>query len=599
MISPQENIGYFDKFKEMRRRFEKQEFFVGLDSERATFTVHTKVSSDNVKQYRQQRAFSTLNGAEFESAKDNVLKIWFKNTRGYFLMSFASETEANTVLNLINIIVNNEELSKVVSKQLVWASYVDKRGKRMKMYSSKFLCLVKLELKLYKTHNNYLNGETPAQRLNLMDCDLARNKKEIRFSAKNADNKAETLLSIKLTSEVERDDFLNLCAQTLGTAIQRQAKQQKENNLDLQVLPRPASPSGTMSYMATHGLNAMDAHRSYDLPDPRDTDDDEDSQTEVFYNDDDTKSEYNRFNESLGGYHDYDEENLMMFKSMTMTLRGPPSSMGNMKNRSAKHSNYLEQLNNTPRMYGAGLHKALDRLAKKRPSDIDFIEATFDGKEIVLKQNHKTEDLKTYQLLDVLGKSMLSGAFLNKKLYLHKQVWEQNKVMVVNYEKKLETFKLIQDALSLLFSDINIEWLKTDFKGNFKSFHNKLVKCEKKLRDAQNTLTDFIQNSQQKAREKGAAKFLNKFKDKARVKVFDNQPYRDLIYKICGHASSMQLYYIYLTKPKSKNEEERKKLLTDIEGITLCMASFGRVVVGDIKEFLFAYLRRGAKNIYQ
>lgn len=238
-------------------------------------------------------------------------------------------------------------------------------------------------------------------------------------------------------------------------------------------------------------------------------------------------------------------------------------------------------------------------ITEKRPSDIDFIETTFKGNEIMLKPDHKSEDIKTYQLLDVLGKSMISGAFLNRHLYLHKQVWEQNKVMVVNYEKKLETFGIMLDALNVLFRDINIDWLKGDFDGNAKPFHEKLVKCEKKLRDAQLTLTDFINNTQQKAGHKGAAKFLNKFKDKVSVKVFDNQPYRDLIYKICGHASSMQLYYLFLAKPRSNNEENRKMLLHDVKGITLCMASFGRVVVHDTKEFLFAYLRRGAKNIYQ
>lgn len=228
-----------------------------------------------------------------------------------------------------------------------------------------------------------------------------------------------------------------------------------------------------------------------------------------------------------------------------------------------------------------------------------FIETTFKGNEIMLKRDHKSEDIKTYQLLDVLGKSMISGAFLNSNLYLHKQVWEQNKVMVVNYEKKLETFGLMLDALNVLFGDITLDWLKQDFDGNAKPFHQKLEKCEKKLRDAQLTLTDFINNTQQKAGHKGAAKFLNKFKDKVSVKVFDNQPYRDLIYKICGHASSMQIYYDFLTKRRASNEENRKMLLNDVKGITLCMASFGRVVVHDTKEFLFAYLRRGAKNIYQ
>jgi len=594
-VSPQENVGFDVKFKEMRRRYERQDFFVGLDSERCTLTVHTKISTDG-KQYRQVRSFASLSGAEFESAQDNVLKIWFSNTRGYFLQSFASETEANTVLNLINIIVHNESLHNPVPSQLEWASYVDKKGRRMGMFSAKFLCLIGLELKLYKTHNNYLNGETPAQRLNLMECDLARKGKEIKFSARNSEHppKQETVLTIKLNSECERDDFLNLCAQTLGTAIRGKNVQFVHS-----VMTKPASPSHTAPYSQSVPTgNVLESHQSLDLPPDRD-ESGTDAEDSELWNENEEKSEYNRFG-SQGVDDDEDEEHSMVLKSMTWTLRGPSTKPGaSSKNKEAMHGQYIEQLANTPRMYGAGLHKALDRLAKKRPSDIDFIETTFKGNEIVLRRDHKSEDIKTYQLLDVLGKSMISGAFLNSRLYLHKQVWEQNKVMVVNYEKKLETFGVMLAALNVLFRDISIDWLKSDFDGNARPFHEKLVKCEKQLREAQSILTDFIQNSKQKAQGKGAAKFLNKFKDKVSVKVFDNQPYRDLIYQICGHASSMQLYYLFLAKPRANNEENRKMLLHDVKGITLCMASFGRVVVHDTKEFLFAYLRRGAKNLYQ
>merc|ERR1712079_65594 len=214
--------------------------------------------------------------------------------------------------------------------------------------------------------------------------------------------------------------------------------------------------------------------------------------SELWNENEETKSEYNRYYASIDD--EEEDRSVSHFKSaMTFALRGPTASTP-VKNKAAKHSLYFEQLANTPRMYGAGLHKALDRLAKKQPSDIDFIETTFKGNEIILKRDHKSEDIKTYQLLDVLGKSMISGAFLNSNLYLHKQVWEQNKVMVVNYEKKLETFGLMLEALDVLFGDITLDWLKKDFDGNAKPFHEKLQKCEKKLRDAQLTLTDFINN---------------------------------------------------------------------------------------------------------
>eukprot|EP01084_Bolivina_argentea_P011098 20740_1 len=584
MISPQENTPYFDKFKEMRKNFGSQEFFIGLDSETRTFTVHTKYKNNdskgkdkNTKQYRQIRSFSSLNGAEFESAKDNVLKIWFKNTRGYFLISFASETEANTVLSLVNIIVNNSELSSDIGHQLIWASYIEKKGKRLGFYSQKFVCLISpTNIKLYKTHINYNNGEEPSQLINLMECDLSRDKKEIKFNDKNKNqdnnNKKQPLLSIKLIIEVERDDFLNLCAQTLGKAIQ--------SSMGINV----QSPSTTMSVAPDNNNNAMKDSNSWNLAERDEDMSGTDAEDSEYYMDEHKRGYSINDGDNDNIYID-DDDDLLAFKSMTMTLRGPPQiNLTNNNKLKKNNAIYLEILNNTPRMYGAGLHKALDRLAKKRPSDIDFIEIQhqFDGNEIIYmnmninSNERKKRESNTYKLLDVLGKSMISGAFLNKKLYLHKAVWEQNKVMVVNYEKKLEIFNIILLSLDKLFKtdNISIDWLKSDFKNNCNIFHNKLTKCEKKLRDVQNILTDMIEKSKQKAREKGAAKLLNKFKEKTKVKVFDNQPYRDLIYKICGHASSMQLYYIYLNKTNTNNNSfssETKMLLNDIKGITLCM----------------------------
>lgn len=384
-ISPQENVGFDVKFKEMRRRYERQEFFVGLDSERCTLTVHTKISTDG-KQYRQVRSFASLSGAEFESAKDNVLKIWFSNTRGYFLQSFASETEANTVLNLINIIVHNESLHEPVTSQLEWASYVDKKGRRMRMYSPKFLCLIGLELRLYKTHNNYLNGETPAQRLNLMECDLTRNGREIKFSMKSTEHppKQETVLTIKLNSECERDDFLNLCAQTLGTAIRGKKLDGHLVGFNLvgsagNIKGIPASPSHTAPYSQSVpvGMGAnlgLESHGSLDLPGSGGVNGDDSGSevedSEVWNENEETKSEYNRFGQSHDNMMDHDDEEeersigMTHAHSMTFALRGPTTNPGgNVKDKEALHTQYLEQLANTPRMYGAGLHKALDRLA--------------------------------------------------------------------------------------------------------------------------------------------------------------------------------------------------------------------------------------------
>eukprot|EP01084_Bolivina_argentea_P085921 155324_1 len=92
--------------------------------------VKVKIINNN----RQIRSCSSLN-----AAKDNVLNIRFENTRGYFLISFA-----NTILSSVNIIVNNSELSPDIDPcgQSIWASYIEKKGKRLGFYSQKFVCFI-------------------------------------------------------------------------------------------------------------------------------------------------------------------------------------------------------------------------------------------------------------------------------------------------------------------------------------------------------------------------------------------------------------------------------------------------------------------------
>ena len=266
----------------------------------------------------------------------------------------------------------------------------------------------------------------------------------------------------------------------------------------------------------------------------------------------------------------------------------------------AKFHQYFQQLDNTPRMYGASHIKALNRLAKRRASDIDFIEANFKGNEAKLVIDKQMEDryVQSFKLLDILGKSMQSGAFLNETLYLHKAVWAQNKVMLDHYDLKLETFLRMQTALEGAFGNVDIAWLQKNNFSNSKEFHEKLLLCESGMKEAEQSLKDFMLSNKNKTNKKGAAKFLNKIKDTTKKKVYDNQPYRDAIQRICLMAGKLGMYYNYLPQ-STMNEKTRNQLTNDLRNIVVPLTSFGQVVMVDMKIFLRAYLRRGSKNIYE
>ena len=124
-------------------------------------------------QYRQSRAFSTLEGAHFESAKNNMLRVWFKNARGYYLISFPSEAESTTIMNICNIIVNNEDYHLPLDDQVTWAGYVVKKNKG---YGSniRFLLIRKDRIELYNSHQNWENGEKPSKKFSLLRCDFSQ-----------------------------------------------------------------------------------------------------------------------------------------------------------------------------------------------------------------------------------------------------------------------------------------------------------------------------------------------------------------------------------------------------------------------------------------
>lgn len=590
-FSPQEstsNTHIYERYKEMRKKFPHQEFMIGLNCTEATFNVHSKSkrsgvsnyrSKDGVaKQYRQVRSFSSLNGAQFEIATDNMLRIWFKNARGFFLVSFASEQEANTILNLVNIIVNNEDYNQPKFDQIVWGGYIQKKGKRVRLFKQRFLAMQSLDIKIFKSHINFANGEEPSLLFSLLGCDFSQrvDKKELKFRMKD-DDKDEVFLSIKLTSEIERDDFLNLCAQTLGKAIS------KSRALN--------TPEMIPTKLKTNSSLIFENNR---VSDDSEDDDEYDDEQEMKFN----LKRYSMIDQKRGSVYVANNEIHGHLHGRNSTQRMSLLSKSLMEKNSSMYAQYMKQLGNTPRMYGASSLKAMDRLAQKRASDIDFIETTFDGNEIRL-QMHNDEYIQTYQLLQILGKSMIDGAFLNQKLYFHKSVWTQNKVMLVDYEEKCEIFGRMLVALKKAFYDINIKWLEENTYKNAAMFHDILVECEQSLVEDQLSLNAFSAKSETKAAKKGVAKLWSNVKDKSFMgKVYDNEPYRDAIMNICECVAQLQMYYEYL--PQSGMDSKIIEILMkDIKNITQCMMSFGRVVVGDMKEFLFAYLRRGAKNIYK
>lgn len=81
-----------------------------------------------------------------------------------------------------------------------------------------------------------------------------------------------------------------------------------------------------------------------------------------------------------------------------------------LEQRDQRHLRYFRELQSASdkRMFGGSHIKSLNRLVKKRPSDIDFIEVMFKGNESKLETAADTT-VKVYKLLDVLGKSMQSG----------------------------------------------------------------------------------------------------------------------------------------------------------------------------------------------
>ncbi|ETO13534.1 hypothetical protein RFI_23830 [Reticulomyxa filosa] len=81
---------HHDHVRHFSKAFPNHEYMVGIQKLKKLFYVrskdhhvsfeHNKDSIHN-KQYRQTRSFQSLGGACFESAKDNMLRVWFSNSK--------------------------------------------------------------------------------------------------------------------------------------------------------------------------------------------------------------------------------------------------------------------------------------------------------------------------------------------------------------------------------------------------------------------------------------------------------------------------------------------------------------------------------------
>ncbi|ETO27618.1 hypothetical protein RFI_09507 [Reticulomyxa filosa] len=546
--------------------------------------------------------------------------------RGCFLLSFASESESTMVLHIVNIIANNEDYNGGLENQLIWSGYVTKKGKRMGLPTMRYFVLRGIELQLFKSHQNWENGEEPSQKFSLLGCDFSQKRsdgKEVKFRKRGSSDE-DGFLTLRMLSQVERDDFLSICAQTLGEAIAR-----NKNHLSL----TPNGNSNTMTRGTSIMRMSMDESESESEGDKSDgmattprskMEDEKDSQREANGGqqlsarsavETTTPSSTNR---ALGNEMDSDSSNFVLLndsggglgdvieRSQTLNrgMAGPSSFYESahaahlvsdqlVEKRSQRYNRHLEQLQHTPRMYGASHIKALNRLAKRRASDIDFIEETFKGDEVKLA-SQKDEHLQTCKLLDTLSKSIISGAFLNRTLFIHKAVWTQNKVMVSNYEQKLETFDAVAKGLNKAFDDIDLTWLQKDNFKNADSFLKKMKECHSTLLAASTELETYAQKSVIKSKQTGVGKLWNSLKDKSQSKVYDNSEYKELVRQICSHGSKIEMYYTYLS-----TSQHNHNLLIALEEVCKLMSVFSGVVLSDLKEFLKVYLRRGAKNLYE
>ncbi|ETO27728.1 hypothetical protein RFI_09404 [Reticulomyxa filosa] len=533
------------------------------------------------------------------------------------------------ILHIVNIIVNNDDYNGALENQMIWSGYVTKKGKRMGLPTMRYFVLRGVELQLFKSHQNWENGEEPSQKFSLMNCDFSQKRsdgKEVKFRKKGA-HEDDVFLSLRVLSQIERDDFLSICAQTLGEAIARNkninmtntknnmsiglSMDDSESDSDEEKPEGTVSPhsrlddekekdkliggeSSSMLRATTPGLVTPPVSRT-----PGNESELEPSSSGVTYTTLNDMTE----NSVVGSKSTYHPP-ILRAQSMIRGMAGPSSfyesahsthlvSDQMVEKRSQKYNRYLDQLEHTPRMYGASHIKALNRLAKRRASDIDFIEETFKDDETKLS-SQKDEYLQTCKLLDVISKSIISGAFLNRTLFVHKAVWTQSKVMVSNYEQKLETFEIVANGLSKAFDEIDLTWLQKDNFKNADAFLKKMKECHSMLLDASAMLETYAQKSVAKSKQTGVGKLWNSLKDKSQGKVYDSSVYKDLVRQICSHGTKIEMYYTYLS-----TSQHNANLLTAIEEVCKLMSVFTGVVLSDMKGFLKAYVRRGAKNLYE
>ena len=191
------------QFKYMNKSYQNQEFYISLNTKLKLITIHSKrINSKKDKKYKNLyshvKSFKDIDGCIYEAGQSynsNILRIWFKNSRGFFLISFLTAAEANTISNLINVAIqsdnnynknnsnNNGSNSDIYSNNnnsnhnnnnILWGGYIKKKSKKMGIPKQRFLIVKQLSICLFKDYSNFTNGEQPSFKFSLIHCDFSQ-----------------------------------------------------------------------------------------------------------------------------------------------------------------------------------------------------------------------------------------------------------------------------------------------------------------------------------------------------------------------------------------------------------------------------------------
>eukprot|EP01083_Nonionella_stella_P020708 57455_1 len=544
-----------DELLEKARKTEKgiaSPKFITFDCSQQTlcFFKKPKASSTEVNQMREIRCFRTLKPADICSENPRKFRILFDDSVfGYDCLAYTS-AESERICRItqqIAVSQHSEFVSKSIPNQIIFATFVQKKGKFT--FSQRFFVVRVTHVELYHSYDFLVQGYTPAVSL--------------PTSGVIVDGSGAKMLSLR--------------PQHSEKVIQLRLRSDDERNFVM----------GRILEFSTCEEAIQDHDAVYNSSEDEDGD---------HMLSDEVVTRRGMRSLSAGG-SDFEIEHVKAHSQSTTT----PMSERTQQAHVFEHLAKAGHEHDTAHKMDALLDKMTHAAAAKVNTKICFEEESLPNLEDE-PPRPENKYLVVFWMLSQLKKSMVDGAFMTEKLFVSSKIWRQSGARVPVYQVKVESWQSTAESLEAAVcvrngSDAEILLNLFDCVYNIRQVHTNLANHlpeihapkKKELRSKPKSLSRQI-----KGIGHSIAKGARRVRPKTH-KVMDQSEYIQQVIFMVEQTEILGSWLIALEN--GAQGRKTQEIIRYIREIAESLSAFAKVILSDMRTCLARYMKHCCKSI--